>query len=871
MSHRVYLYNTGEPDELNGEEVMMMEWGYELSILLHPLLTGKSILADSNFDLHISLNPDEPLVSPSLFYEAPGGKENFKRFYNFIEKYQEELIDRPEQFKTAKENLFKYLDDLNQPYFQLNASDVFNMSEQSHADQARELLEDINYNNTVINNAIDADDHTQLNLALFTKHTGLGFKDFKALLNYPDFDYGWAIIDHPEPADVVIFEENELWGLKDSAGKILIAPVYQEFYNFSYDDMAVVAVAGQFGYVSKNGDEVIKPQFDDAFDFEEGYAPVIKNGLYGLIDKKGTIIIDFRYQELTDILSNGQYFTAQLNDKWGVIDIKDRILLPFELDNCVESANYGSAFMVSLPHKKAKSIYTSRFVYLTECEPHLVKELNIPGESYLYQVIKNKQTDENILYNDQGQLLLSGYEKIVNNLYYIFVVRKQKKQGIINYKGEVILGFDYDRIDQLETYLNEPSQSLYPAIPDEAKDELCCFFSIKQQKKCGIYLSAGNFHQQLTGLLYDEITSLSNTMLAVRENGQWGVVDVFGKPLSAITYDFIIRCNKSADSAYAYRDNHVVIISPETITDADLQDLQYDIDSNKEYGYYNFDSDKAMKLQSYIDKDLPAGDILTNKAMDLLESENSVKAIELLQQATELGHARAMNELAIIYEDADNQYPEYKNEQESFKLFLKSAQAGSYVAMYNTGICYSSGMGTPADPEQMCYWYTAALNAGYMPAAIKLGNYYYDRAGGNENYEQALKYYIIAEKEGETLNVELAWLYHYFGDHTHALPYLLKAAADDESYAHWQLGTYAQDGIEMKVNIRLAIDRYKKAADKEYSDAYVNLHQVYSFIPGFENKALAAVYKEKAESAGLQVVQKQESLLDKFINIFRKK
>lgn len=103
MSHRVYLYNTSEPDAYNDQSIEMMEWGYELSILLHPLLVSDGrIIADGSFDVHLSLNPEEPEDSPVLFYHAAAGIENFKRFYNFIEKYQDELIAHTEAFNLLK-------------------------------------------------------------------------------------------------------------------------------------------------------------------------------------------------------------------------------------------------------------------------------------------------------------------------------------------------------------------------------------------------------------------------------------------------------------------------------------------------------------------------------------------------------------------------------------------------------------------------------------------------------------------------------------------------------------------------------------------------------------------------------------------------
>ncbi|EOH7827047.1 TPA: WG repeat-containing protein, partial [Campylobacter coli] len=47
-----------------------------------------------------------------------------------------------------------------------------------------------------------------------------------------------------------------------------------------------------WGFIDKNGEFAIKPNFDDAWYFREGLAKVGLNGKYGLIDKSGKIVIE---------------------------------------------------------------------------------------------------------------------------------------------------------------------------------------------------------------------------------------------------------------------------------------------------------------------------------------------------------------------------------------------------------------------------------------------------------------------------------------------------------------------------------------------------------------------------------------------------
>lgn len=59
-------------------------------------------------------------------------------------------------------------------------------------------------------------------------------------------------------------------------------------------------------------------QYEDAFRFKEGLAPVKKNGKWGYIDKSGDVIIRYQYEYASDFL-NGKA-NVRLNGKMIKID-----------------------------------------------------------------------------------------------------------------------------------------------------------------------------------------------------------------------------------------------------------------------------------------------------------------------------------------------------------------------------------------------------------------------------------------------------------------------------------------------------------------------------------------------------------------------
>ena len=59
----------------------------------------------------------------------------------------------------------------------------------------------------------------------------------------------------------------------------------------SSESLACVKKDGKYGFINKEGEEVIKPVHHWAHDFSEGLARVEKNGRYGFIDKEGKEVI----------------------------------------------------------------------------------------------------------------------------------------------------------------------------------------------------------------------------------------------------------------------------------------------------------------------------------------------------------------------------------------------------------------------------------------------------------------------------------------------------------------------------------------------------------------------------------------------------
>jgi hypothetical protein len=73
------------------------------------------------------------------------------------------------------------------------------------------------------------------------------------------------------------------WGYVDGKGKVVIAPEFDDAYDFS-QRLARVKVDDKYGFIDKKGEVIIKPQFDWASDFSDGMARVFVGGKQSYIE-----------------------------------------------------------------------------------------------------------------------------------------------------------------------------------------------------------------------------------------------------------------------------------------------------------------------------------------------------------------------------------------------------------------------------------------------------------------------------------------------------------------------------------------------------------------------------------------------------------
>jgi hypothetical protein len=101
---------------------------------------------------------------------------------------------------------------------------------------------------------------------------------------------------------------------------------YETYGNFT-EGLARVQMHGKWGFINKNGEAVIAPQFYYADAFSNGMA-IVRNAhdLHGAIDTSGNLVVGYRFAHLTSFVRG----YAKFGDlqTWGLIDKTGQVVVP---------------------------------------------------------------------------------------------------------------------------------------------------------------------------------------------------------------------------------------------------------------------------------------------------------------------------------------------------------------------------------------------------------------------------------------------------------------------------------------------------------------------------------------------------------------
>jgi hypothetical protein len=141
----------------------------------------------------------------------------------------------------------------------------------------------------------DRIDASNCGLALVKKDGKFGFINEEGKVIVP-LIYSEATAFSEDKGAVAIHDK---WGFVDINGNEFVKPQYDDVYSF-HEGLAVVINNDTYGFIDSTGKIAIPIHFLRAGSFSDGIAPVCnKKGLWGYIDKNGNEVIACRFNYAT--------------------------------------------------------------------------------------------------------------------------------------------------------------------------------------------------------------------------------------------------------------------------------------------------------------------------------------------------------------------------------------------------------------------------------------------------------------------------------------------------------------------------------------------------------------------------------------------
>ena len=172
------------------------------------------------------------------------------------------------------------------------------------------------------------------------------------VMSDPDdkYDETWS---EPVADGRILVSKGGKLGVIDTNNKTILPfnNKYQTIESFSEGMAPVMSKSSKWGFIDKDGKEVIAPQYDGIdgsfagpYGFSEGLAGMKKGKNWGFITKTGTVAIPFTYDEIRPF-SEGLAGVLK-GSKWGFINGSNKTIITFKYaDSNVErySSNYMGA------------------------------------------------------------------------------------------------------------------------------------------------------------------------------------------------------------------------------------------------------------------------------------------------------------------------------------------------------------------------------------------------------------------------------------------------------------------------------------------------------------------------------------------------
>lgn len=281
--------------------------------------------------------------------------------------------------------------------------------------------------------------------------------------SFPSYENQIAI----DPNEVIPVRFNGKWGAINISQKVLIPIKYDTVITYEYYKFAaIVGDKGKYSFYDSTGKQLIKFKYpvqlgiinnygvfldgkkliyvntkgvehNEIPDVENKVIIVKSNDKYALIDFKGHLLTDFKYDYITNTMQSKNLYEAGIGNKAGLLNDEGKELTPIKYDELtlIFNPEFPLVTMNGL-----KGLLNSKGEEITPCIYDEIKSVNL---------IKPAKLNGKWGYLDENGKKLIDFQYDTVHYYFkdkIAWVMKENKYAFIDIKGNILSPFKYDNI-----------------------------------------------------------------------------------------------------------------------------------------------------------------------------------------------------------------------------------------------------------------------------------------------------------------------------------------------------------------------------------------------------------------------------------------
>ena len=170
-------------------------------------------------------------------------------------------------------------------------------------------------------------------------------------LELEDFRHGKYKYE-PKLGELRLVQDNNMWGYADDEGNVVIQGQFHIAYEFNSRDYAVVMKDGYYGVINKKGETVVPFEYHNMLYcglYDDNYIIVHKYLKRGVINLKNEIVIPIKYDHIFQYGPN--IFRVKVSKKYGLINDKGETVVPIVYDSIDRMGYNNGIYRLRLENK----------------------------------------------------------------------------------------------------------------------------------------------------------------------------------------------------------------------------------------------------------------------------------------------------------------------------------------------------------------------------------------------------------------------------------------------------------------------------------------------------------------------------------------